>query len=58
MRYRSDQRGKRGGMRVIYYFLNNARTFFLLSAYPKSESTDLSPFELKILTAVIEQMKK
>jgi len=55
LRWVGSGRGKRGGIRVIYYFLNQDNQIFMLYAYPKSESDDLSQKQLKQLRAVVEE---
>jgi hypothetical protein len=47
-------RGKRGGIRVIYY-LWHRNTAFMLAAYPKNQQTDLSPAQLKVLKNLLEE---
>jgi hypothetical protein len=42
-------KGKRGGLRVIYYWWEQGRQFWLFTLYDKSEMDDLSPAERKIL---------
>jgi len=48
----SDQRrgkGKRGGLRVIYYWWESGAQFWLFTLYDKDEVDDLSPGGRKIL---------
>lgn len=40
-------RGKRGGVRVIYYWLNQRGYIFLLDIYAKNEKEDLTCAEIK-----------
>ena len=47
-------RGKRGGIRVIYYYVDSAGTIYLLMAYAKNEQADLTPSQKKALKQVIE----
>jgi hypothetical protein len=42
VRWRLEGRGKRGGARVIYYYLDHRIPLTLLSAYAKNEQSDLS----------------
>lgn len=42
-------RGKRGGLRVIYYWARAQNVVFLLDVYKKSERADLTPRQLRIL---------
>lgn len=42
-------KGKRGGLRVIYYWWEQGRQFWLFTLYDKGEMDDLSPAERKML---------
>lgn len=44
--------GKRGGIRVIYLYLPEARRIDLLAAYSKNEKDDLTPQEQKALASL------
>ena len=53
----SDNRrgkGKRGGLRVIYYWLGNQGQIWMFAIYDKDEASDLSPDEKKLLKVAIE----
>jgi mRNA-degrading endonuclease RelE of RelBE toxin-antitoxin system len=50
-------RGKRGGLRVIYYWQTADEQIWLLLAYPKSERDDLSHDEIKQLKRLVEEFK-
>lgn len=52
----ADQRrgkGRRGGLRVIYYYFSAEQQIWLLTAYGKNEADDLTPAEKKELRAAI-----
>lgn len=52
----ADQRrrkGRRGGLRIIYYYFSSDRQVWLMTLYDKDEATDLSPAEKKILKNAI-----
>jgi hypothetical protein len=51
-------KGKRGGARVIYLHVPEAKRFYMLDAYGKDEKDDLSPDEKKELRELAEQLKK
>ena len=53
IRWRVADRGKRGGIRVIYYWKSVADQLFLLFLYPKNVRSDLSAKELRTLRALI-----
>jgi len=55
IRWRSATGGKRGGIRVIYYWQVADSEIFLLLAYGKTEKEDLSAKEIKILKALVEE---
>lgn len=42
-------KGKRGGLRVVYYWWEPGRQFWLFTLYNKNEVSDLSPVERKAL---------
>ena len=48
-------RGKRGGLRVIYYWHPAEETFYMLFAYPKNAQEDLSPTQLKVLRKLVKE---
>ena len=47
-------RGKRGGVRIIYYWAVADDKLLMLLMYPKSERDDLSPAQLKVLRKIVE----
>lgn len=53
LRWAGSGRGKRGGIRVIYYLWRGDRAF-LLFAYPKNQQEDLTPAQAKLLKQLIE----
>ena len=55
VRWRSVTRGKRGGIRVIYYWFVGEDEIYMLLAYGKSEKDDLSARELKILRGLVQE---
>ena len=50
-------KGKRGGIRVIYYYFVRRDRIYLVAAYGKDKQTDLTNEQRKNLTAVIEYIK-
>jgi hypothetical protein len=48
-------RGKRGGARVIYYHWVNQSLCYLIYAYAKNVSADLTPDQLHKLATVMEK---
>ena len=55
VRWRSATRGKRGGIRVIYYRYVEGDEIYMLLAYGKGEKDDLSTKELKILQRLVQE---
>ena len=53
IRVAGKDKGKRGGSRVIYYFLDNLQRFYLLTIYSKNEISDLSADQKKQLKAFL-----
>lgn len=49
VRWSRSGSGKRGGVRVIYFFYDESRPLFLLMVYAKARKEDLTPDETKIL---------
>ncbi|MGS0536602.1 type II toxin-antitoxin system RelE/ParE family toxin [Pseudoalteromonas sp. SaAl2] len=54
VRVASKGKGKRGGSRIIYYYLDEKRRFYLLTIYGKSEMTDLTAVQKKQLKEFLE----
>jgi mRNA-degrading endonuclease RelE of RelBE toxin-antitoxin system len=48
-------KGKRGGVRVIYYWYEAGDLIYMLLAYSKGERDDLSAREKKILRQLVEE---
>jgi hypothetical protein len=55
LRWSARGHGKRGGIRVIYYWCMLKDTLLLLFAYSKSEQDDLTSAQLRQLRKVIER---
>ncbi|HET7261177.1 MAG TPA: toxin [Casimicrobiaceae bacterium] len=47
-------KGKRGGLRVIYYWWQAGSQFWLYTLYDKGERDDLSPQQRKILRTMLK----
>jgi mRNA-degrading endonuclease RelE of RelBE toxin-antitoxin system len=48
-------KGKRGGLRVIYYRHGEDETIYLLLIYPKGRTEDLTRKQLKILSQLVRE---
>lgn len=55
---RSRSKGKRGGLRVIYYWWGAADQFWLFTLYDKDEAADLTANERKALGALLNRELK
>ena len=51
-------KGRRGGLRVIYYHFAAEHEIWLMTLYGKNEAADLTPREKKALKAAIEEESK
>ena len=56
LRWRGGGKGKRGGLRVIYYFHDEDMPTFLITAYGKSEKDDLSQAGKNAMKARIREL--
>jgi hypothetical protein len=59
-RWRAELRGKgkRGGLRVVYYHFEDESLVWLLTIYDKSEMEDLSQGQKKLLRTAVEREKQ
>jgi mRNA-degrading endonuclease RelE of RelBE toxin-antitoxin system len=48
-------RGKRGGLRVVYFWDHASETIYLLYLYPKNKQEDLSPNQLRMLARLVRE---
>lgn len=55
VRWRLEGRGKRGGVRVIYYWLRDDEQIRMLYAYAKAHQEDLTKAQLEALREVVEK---
>lgn len=51
-------KGKRGGLRVIYYWWDRGSQFWLFTIYDKNEMADLTPLQCKVLKELINEELK
>ncbi len=57
LRFAAFGRGKRGGARVIYYYLDETMPIYALLAYAKSSRTDLTPAERRTVSKLAAALK-
>lgn len=55
LRWKLPGRGKRGGARIIYFWVRSVDEVFMLLAYSKSDQEDLTPTQLKQLAKLVEE---
>lgn len=55
IRWSMSGRGKRGGVRAIYYWVVAEDQILMLFMYPKNEKDDLTPQQLKVLREIVEK---
>lgn len=48
-------RGKRGGVRLIYYWDTPTQTFYMLYVYTKQEQGDLTFQQVKVLSRLVQE---
>ncbi len=58
IRWRTKGKGKRGGVRIIYYFASEKGYIYLLSIYEKSKKTDLEKDRLRKLSEQVQEWLK
>lgn len=54
LRWSRGGRGKSGGVRIIYYFHNEAMPLYLLTLFAKNERANLSKAERNMLADLVE----
>ena len=49
------QKGRRGGLRIVYYYFAGDAQIWFMTVYDKGEAADLTAAEKRILKAAIER---
>jgi mRNA-degrading endonuclease RelE of RelBE toxin-antitoxin system len=57
-RMRAKAKGKRGGYRVIYYYLTDDNEVWLITIYDKVQKEGFSPFEALRIKQLIQNIQK
>lgn len=55
LRWKKSGQGKRGGVRILYYYLSNEDQIFMLYGYSKSDKDDLTKPQLMQLRKAVEE---
>lgn len=55
LRWKLSKRGKRGGLRIIYYLYVQDEVIYMLFPYKKSEQEDLTNEQIRILSAYVKE---
>ena len=55
VRWQGSGRGKRGGVRVIYYWAVRHEVILMLLMYEKNERDDLTADQKKVLSALVKE---
>ncbi|MBI4966767.1 MAG: type II toxin-antitoxin system RelE/ParE family toxin [Rhodospirillales bacterium] len=58
LRWAGSGRGKRGGIRTIYFYHAGPDTLYLLTAYAKAERDDLTAADRKAWARLVAAIKK
>lgn len=57
VRFAASGRGKRGGARVIYYYLDDAMPLYALLVYAKAAQADMTPDQKRTVQALAAALK-
>lgn len=55
LRWSGRGRGKRGGLRVIYFWFVSEGVVYMLYAYAKGVAADLTPAQIKVLRGLVKE---
>lgn len=55
LRWKTGNQGKRGGLRLIYYWLAQQNRIYMLYLYSKSVQEDLTTEQKKLLMQIVER---
>jgi mRNA-degrading endonuclease RelE of RelBE toxin-antitoxin system len=58
LRWGAAGRGKRGGLRLIYFWEASEELFYMLYVYPKNVQDDLTPAQVRTLRRLVEEELK
>jgi hypothetical protein len=55
LRWQSKSRGKRGGLRLLYYWDKPNDVIYMLFLFPKAKQVDLSKHQLAVLRRLVKE---
>ena len=58
LRWAGSGRGKRGGIRTVYFYHAGPETVYLLTAYAKADREDLTPTDTRALSRLVAAIKR
>ena len=58
LRWPGSGRGKRGGVRAIYFWSAGPEAIYMLTAYAKADRGDLTATDRKALTRLVAEIKR
>ena len=58
VRWGRQASGKRGGVRVIYFYYNASLPLYLITLYAKAERENISPDEKHAMTQLVAMLKR
>ena len=57
LRFAMAGQGKRGGARIVYYYLDERLPLYALLAYAKAAQSDMTPTERRMVSALASALK-
>ena len=57
LRWGTERRGKRGGLRIIYYWIASDNQIYLITVYRKTDVSDLSRTAIKQIRKLIRELR-
>ncbi len=54
----AQNKGKRGGARVIYYYIEEPSLFLMIAAYTKNVTADLTPEARRLAVQLTKEFKE
>ena len=55
LRWGAEGRGKRGGVRLVYFYVESRKVILLLLLYPKNVQDDLTPEQVRTLAQIVKR---